>query len=147
PGVQGPRRPVRVVRFPAGDQPADRPYMARIRPLSRCRQGRSACGGAGLLQAVLPRRTDRGRSRRLPRGRRERKLIHTGVTGADRPARMRAATAYGLAAALLTIVVLVALSVGKFPVSPERTFAILWNGIAGTAKGLDPTLGNVIWNV
>ncbi|MCV3736019.1 iron ABC transporter permease [Rhizobium sp. TRM96647] len=60
---------------------------------------------------------------------------------------MRAATAYGLAAALLTIVVLVALSVGKFPVSPGTTFAILWNGIAGTAKDLDPTLGNVIWNV
>lgn len=75
-------------------------------------------------------------------------MIQTGETGAaDRPARMRAAAAYGLAAALLTIVVLVALSVGKFPVSPGTTFAILWNGIAGTMTDLDPTLGNVIWNV
>ncbi len=71
----------------------------------------------------------------------------SGETGMERPAIMRSAAAYGLAALVLLVVVIVALSVGKYPVRPETTFSILWQGIAGTTTDVDPTLGNVIWNV
>ena len=102
--------------------------------LSRAVPGGPAPGDARLLHALLPSRAVRAAARR-PAGR-PRAPAPLTPGGPGRPPR--GGCGFLLAGALLVGLVIVAFSVGRFPVSPGQLVTLLWAKLTGAPHGLPP---------
>lgn len=69
-------------------------------------------------------------------------------TGALASARSRrAALGYGVALASLTALVVIAFSVGRFPVTPAQLLALFWSKVSGSPRELPAVIGTVVFDI
>src|SRR6185436_12974299 len=109
--------------------------LARARALSRRVSGQRARRGADLLRALLPPRAPRPTARQRAR----RQVLSA------RPSRHR--LGFLAAGGALVVLVAIAFSVGRFPVTPGELVAVLWSRVTGAPHGLPSTIDTVVFNV
>src|SRR5262249_45485948 len=123
-----------------------RALVARPHLLSGAVRGEHAAGDAGVLHALLSSGADGGAARRAPRGTRAPRLL-TGASSSPTLARRRAAAGFLLAGALLVALVLLAFSIGRYPVPPRQLLALLWAKLAGGPTAVPAAAEAVVFRV
>src|SRR5690606_10392280 len=126
---------VRLDRLSAVAEPPDRAALARVHPVSSGFSRGSASDRARLLPALLPPGADGGAAR--PVARRGRAPLM--------PARGVLAFAGALAA--LAVLVAVAFSAGRYPVTGGELAQVVWSRITGGQHGLDPTIETIVFGI
>src|SRR5262245_45659589 len=122
---------VSVARLPTLGQSIDRPVVARASALSGAFSRGSARGGEGVLRPLLPSGT-RSRAARHAAGLDRRSAALNGRAGvAAAPASVRRVLGLVAATGLLLALVVLAFSVGRFPVGPGDVWRVLWAAATG----------------
>src|SRR5262249_29168816 len=91
--------------------------------------------GADLLRPLLPPHTRRAAARRAARPE---------ILSAP-PSRHR--LGFVVAGGGLVVLIIVAFSVGRFPVAPSELVAVLWSKLTGAPHGLPASVDTVVFNV
>src|SRR5262245_32034199 len=126
---------VSLGRLSPVSEPGDRAALAWTRALSGRVPGQRAGRGSHVLRALLPPRSRRPAARQPAR----RQVLSA------RPSGHR--LGFLAAGGALVVLVAVAFSVGRFPVTPAELLTVLWSRITGVPHGLPATIDTVVFNV